>query len=445
MKIAFVGLGRMGAGMTHRLLDAGHEVHAWNRSEGPRATLAEPGRARPRRRSRSSSRTSARAAAPSGSWCRRATSPRRRSTQLAGLLREGDILIDGGNSRFTDGKRRSAALAERGIVFVDAGTSGGVWGYQVGYCLMVGGPDEAIAHLAPVLDGSRAAATAGCTAARRARATSSRWCTTASSTASCRPTPRASRSCTRASTTSTRARSPSSGCRARSCARGCSSCSAWRSTPIPASTRHPRLRRGLRRGPLDGRAGDRHGRARAGDRALADDAPALAPGRLLRGQGQRGAAPAVRRPRGAGAREHEPAARRHAHVARARARGARHLRRVGRPRAPQAPAGALQPGAAQHAAVRVRADRRGAQRLRRRRGLSQGGAQGARGVLAHAADRRRRLRHVRARHLLRQRLVRRPEDLRRAQAPAGAGRPRARLRRATPSSTSRRRRRSSRS
>ena len=71
--------------------------------------------------------------------------------ELAGLLSEGDILIDGGNSRFTDGKRRSAALAERGIVFVDAGTSGGVWGYQVGYCLMVGGPDEAIAHLAPAL------------------------------------------------------------------------------------------------------------------------------------------------------------------------------------------------------------------------------------------------------------------------------------------------------
>ena len=71
--------------------------------------------------------------------------------ELAGLLSEGDILIDGGNSRFTDGKRRSAALAERGIVFVDAGTSGGVWGYQVGYCLMVGGPDDAIAHLAPAL------------------------------------------------------------------------------------------------------------------------------------------------------------------------------------------------------------------------------------------------------------------------------------------------------
>ena len=234
MKIAFVGLGRMGAGMTHRLLDAGHEVHAWNRSEGPRATLASQG-GRPAESleelvaNLGEGRRAVWVMVPSGDVTEQTID------HVAGLLREGDILIDGGNSRFTDGKRRSAALAERGIVFVDAGTSGGVWGYQVGYCLMVGGPDEAIAHLAPGAQGPRPAATAGCTAARPARATSSRWSTTASSTASCRPTPRASRSCTRASTSSTRARSPSSGCRARSCARGCSSCSAWRSTPIRAS------------------------------------------------------------------------------------------------------------------------------------------------------------------------------------------------------------------
>ena len=84
MKIAFVGLGRMGAGMTHRLLDAGHEVHAWNRSEGPRATLAEPGREARGDARRSSSRTSARGAGPSGSWCRPATSPSRRSTSSPG-------------------------------------------------------------------------------------------------------------------------------------------------------------------------------------------------------------------------------------------------------------------------------------------------------------------------------------------------------------------------
>ena len=150
MKIAFVGLGRMGAGMTHRLLDAGHEVHAWNRSEGPRATLASQG-GRPAESleelvaNLGEGRRAVWVMVPSGDVTEQTIE------HVAGLLREGDILIDGGNSRFTDGKRRSAALAERGIVFVDAGTSGGVWGYQVGYCLMVGGPDEAIAHLAPVL------------------------------------------------------------------------------------------------------------------------------------------------------------------------------------------------------------------------------------------------------------------------------------------------------
>ena len=150
MKIAFVGLGRMGAGMTHRLLDAGHEVHAWNRSEGPRATLASQG-GHPAKSleelvaNLGEGRRAVWVMVPSGDVTEQTIE------HVAGLLREGDILIDGGNSRFTDGKRRSASLAERGIVFVDAGTSGGVWGYQVGYCLMVGGPDEAIAHLAPVL------------------------------------------------------------------------------------------------------------------------------------------------------------------------------------------------------------------------------------------------------------------------------------------------------
>ena len=151
MKIAFVGLGRMGAGMTHRLLDAGHEVHAWNRSEGPRATLASQGGTPAGTLEElvanlGEGRRAVWVMVPSGEVTEQTID------ELAGLLREGDILIDGGNSRFTDGKRRSAALAERGIVFVDAGTSGGVWGYQVGYCLMVGGPDEAIAHLAPVLE-----------------------------------------------------------------------------------------------------------------------------------------------------------------------------------------------------------------------------------------------------------------------------------------------------
>jgi 6-phosphogluconate dehydrogenase len=151
MRVGFVGLGRMGAGMTHRLLDSGHEVHAWNRSEAPRATLASQG-GKPAStleelvENLGHERRAVWVMVPSGDVTEQTIE------HVAGLLSEGDILIDGGNSRFSDGKRRSAALAERGIVFVDAGTSGGVWGYQVGYCLMVGGPDEAIAHLSPVLD-----------------------------------------------------------------------------------------------------------------------------------------------------------------------------------------------------------------------------------------------------------------------------------------------------
>src|ERR687893_1965696 len=71
---------------------------------------------------------------------------------LAGLLEEGDTIVDGGNSRWTDDQRRQAELQPQGINYVDVGTSGGVWGLEVGYCMMVGGPDEAVERLAPILD-----------------------------------------------------------------------------------------------------------------------------------------------------------------------------------------------------------------------------------------------------------------------------------------------------
>src|SRR6185295_7174932 len=64
--------------------------------------------------------------------------------QLADLLESGDAIVDGGNSRWTDDKARAEALAPKGINYVDVGTSGGVWGISVGYCMMVGGPDEAV-------------------------------------------------------------------------------------------------------------------------------------------------------------------------------------------------------------------------------------------------------------------------------------------------------------
>ncbi len=71
---------------------------------------------------------------------------------LAELLEPGDTIVDGGNSRWTDDQRRAEELAGQGIAYVDVGTSGGVWGLQVGYCMMVGGPDEAVTRLAPILD-----------------------------------------------------------------------------------------------------------------------------------------------------------------------------------------------------------------------------------------------------------------------------------------------------
>ena len=123
-------------------------------------------------------------------------------------LEPGDILIDGGNSYYVDDIRRARTLAAKGIHYVDVGTSGGVWGLERGYCLMIGGETAAVKHLDPIFAHartrhrrhrahagprrSRAAppSRATCTAGRTAPATSSRWSTTASSTGSWPPTPR---------------------------------------------------------------------------------------------------------------------------------------------------------------------------------------------------------------------------------------------------------------
>jgi 6-phosphogluconate dehydrogenase len=72
--------------------------------------------------------------------------------ELAGLLDEGDLIVDGGNSKWTDDKVRAEQLGPKGIHYVDVGTSGGVWGLKVGYCMMVGGPDEGVERIAPILD-----------------------------------------------------------------------------------------------------------------------------------------------------------------------------------------------------------------------------------------------------------------------------------------------------
>jgi 6-phosphogluconate dehydrogenase len=150
MEIGFVGLGRMGFNMTLRLLAGGHRVVAWDRS----AETTKQAAARGATGVGSLAELARALAAPRAVWI---MVPAGKPVddlveQLAGLLSRGDLVVDGGNSNFKDDRRRAERLAQVGIHYVDAGTSGGVWGLKNGYCMMLGGPDEAIAILRPALD-----------------------------------------------------------------------------------------------------------------------------------------------------------------------------------------------------------------------------------------------------------------------------------------------------
>ena len=149
MKIAMVGLGRMGANMTRRLMQGGHEVVAFDLSSDAVAEISSEGAIG----ASSLEDLVAKLEAPRAVWV---MVPSGNATEhvvqtLGGLLEKGDTVIDGGNSYFKDDIRRSKDLAEKGIHYVDAGTSGGVWGIERGYCLMVGGDKEAVARLEPAL------------------------------------------------------------------------------------------------------------------------------------------------------------------------------------------------------------------------------------------------------------------------------------------------------
>ncbi len=148
MKLAMLGLGRMGANMTRRLLAAGHECVVYDRQPASAAALAAEG---------------AQATVTLDEVVSALPDPRILWLMVPaggvdGLIRElrprlkrGDILIDGGNSNFRDTARRAADLAAAGVHFVDAGTSGGIWGLEHGYCLMVGGDREVVDTLEPIL------------------------------------------------------------------------------------------------------------------------------------------------------------------------------------------------------------------------------------------------------------------------------------------------------
>lgn len=148
MQLAMIGLGRMGANIVRRLMKDGHDCVVYDVNQDAVAGLESEG------------------ATGAGSLAELASQLQTPRTvwlmipagltggvvdQLAEVLEPGDIIIDGGNSNYRDDVRRAAALKDTGIHYVDVGTSGGVFGLERGYCLMVGGPDEAFAHIEPIL------------------------------------------------------------------------------------------------------------------------------------------------------------------------------------------------------------------------------------------------------------------------------------------------------
>jgi 6-phosphogluconate dehydrogenase len=150
MDIGIFGLGRMGANMALRLLADGHRVVASNRSPEPVTELAAHG-AVP---AYDLQELVGQLTSPRVVWIMvPAGEPTEKMVHdLAELLAPGDVVVDGGNSNYKDSVRRAASLAERGLGFVDAGTSGGVWGRTEGYALMVGGTPESVAAVRPALE-----------------------------------------------------------------------------------------------------------------------------------------------------------------------------------------------------------------------------------------------------------------------------------------------------
>jgi 6-phosphogluconate dehydrogenase len=147
MELGFVGLGRMGANMVQRLLQGGHRIVAYNRDPKPVAAAQAKG---------------ALGVASLQDLVKRLTPPRaiwlmvpagdpvtQTLDALTPLLQAGDTIVEGGNSNYQDSLRRAAALREKGIHFLDAGVSGGIWGLTEGYCLMVGGEEAAFRRLEP--------------------------------------------------------------------------------------------------------------------------------------------------------------------------------------------------------------------------------------------------------------------------------------------------------
>jgi len=149
MRIAMVGLGKMGANMTERLLGAGHEVVAYDLSPDARKAVGDKGAMV----ADDLDDLAAKLTPPRAAWVMVPAGAPTDSTiaALAERFQSGDVIVDGGNSNYKEAKATAERLAATGIGFVDAGTSGGVWGLHEGYCLMVGGTDESVAVVEPAL------------------------------------------------------------------------------------------------------------------------------------------------------------------------------------------------------------------------------------------------------------------------------------------------------
>jgi 6-phosphogluconate dehydrogenase len=147
MQIGMIGLGRMGANMVRRLMSGGHRCVVYDRSPETAIALTAAGA------SAASSLADfvAQLAPPRVAWLMLpAAVVDAALAELVPLLEAGDTVIDGGNSHYVDDIRRAAEIDAQGVRYVDVGTSGGVWGLERGYCMMIGGPDDAVRHLDPI-------------------------------------------------------------------------------------------------------------------------------------------------------------------------------------------------------------------------------------------------------------------------------------------------------
>jgi 6-phosphogluconate dehydrogenase len=151
MQLGFVGLGKMGANMVHRIQrDSEHECVVYDHHAEAIATAEGQGASG----ASSLEEVVLKLERPRTVWIMVPAGEPTQSAvdELGELLDGGDTIVDGGNSRWTDDKLRQEQLRPAGIHYVDVGTSGGIWGISVGYCMMVGGDDEAVERLSPILD-----------------------------------------------------------------------------------------------------------------------------------------------------------------------------------------------------------------------------------------------------------------------------------------------------